>query len=117
LIKPVDVASGLADLPWHRDCAMGGHDYHCAGYAVGLPLTATGPEAGQLRVMAGSHRASLPVPALVDRYDPGLPVLELETQPGDVTVHVACLLHGTIPPRSIERTVVYTTFALEPLPA
>lgn len=116
LIKPVGVVEGISEFPWHRDCTMGGHDFGCAGYAIGLPLTATNDEAGQLCVVAGSHRASVPPPGLVDGYDSGLPVLALATEPGDLTVHVGCTLHMTKPPRSRERTVVYTTFALPPQP-
>jgi hypothetical protein len=112
LIKPVGVVSGLAEFPWHRDCSMGGHAYDCAGYAVGLPLTATGTDAGYLRVVAGSHRVSMPPPKQVAGYDADLPRIRLETEPGDLTVHVGCTLHGTRPPRSAERIVAYTTFSL-----
>jgi hypothetical protein len=112
LIKPVGVARGLADLPWHRDCSQGGHDFGCAGYAIGLPLSATGGDAGYLRVVAGSHRASMPPPGTVTSYDAALPTLEIATEPGDLTIHVSCTLHGTVPPASRDRTVVYTTFSL-----
>ena len=108
LIKPLGVVSGIAEFPWHRDCSLGGHDFRCAGYAIGLPLSATNEEAGQLRVAAGSHRASTPGPA-------DLPVVEINTQPGDLTIHVGCTLHGTRPPSTAERAVVYTSFGLLPL--
>ena len=114
LIKPLHVASGLTEFPWHRDCSMGGHAYHCAAYAVGLPLGATGGEAGHLRVVAGSHRVSTPPPGLIDGFDPALPVLAIETEPGDLTIHLGCTLHGTRPPRLAERIVAYTTFSLPP---
>lgn len=116
LVKPTGVQRGITDLPWHRDCAFGGHDYGCAGYAIGLPLGRTGPEAGHLRVVAGSHRASVPAPGAVPGYDADLPVVEVFTEPGDLTVHIGCILHGTVPPQSGERTVTYTTFSLPPLP-
>ena len=112
LIKPIRVTSGLTEFPWHRDCSMGGHAYHCAAYAIGLPLGATGSDAGYLRVVAGSHRVSTPPPGAVEGFDPALPVLALETEPGDLTIHLGCTLHGTRPPRSAERIVTYTTFSL-----
>jgi hypothetical protein len=112
LIKPLHVASGLTEFPWHRDCSMGGHAYHCAAYAVGLPLSRTGGDAGHLRVVAGSHRASTPAPGAVDGYDPALLVRAIETEPGDLTIHLGCTLHGTRPPRVAERIVAYTTFSL-----
>ncbi|HTU37271.1 MAG TPA: phytanoyl-CoA dioxygenase family protein [Acidimicrobiales bacterium] len=112
LIKPLDVASGLSEFPWHRDCSMGGHHFRCAGYAVGLPLTVTGADAGYLRVMPGSHRVSTPAPGLFDGFDPGLPVLPVETEPGDLTIHVSCILHGTKAPKTVERVVTYTTYSL-----
>jgi hypothetical protein len=114
LIKPLRVASGLTEFPWHRDCSMGGHAYHCAAYAIGLPLGATGGDAGYLRVVAGSHRVSTPPPGAVEGFDPALPVLAVETAPGDLTIHLGCTLHGTRPPRSAERIVTYTTFSLPP---
>ncbi len=112
LLKPVGVVEGIADFPWHRDCSFGGHDYHCAGYAVGLPLGATDADSGHLRVIAGSHRVSVPAPGLVDGYASGLPEVDLHTEPGDLTIHVGCVLHGTRPPRTRDRAVVYTTFSL-----
>ncbi len=112
LIKPVGTASGLSEFPWHRDCSMGGHAYHCAGYAIGLPLSATGGSDGFLRVVAGSNRASVPSPGLIEGFDSDLPVIAIETEPGDLTIHVGCTLHGTKPPRVRERSVTYTTYSL-----
>ena len=116
LVKPLDVEEGLADLPLHRDCSMGGCDYTCSAYAVGLPLSPTNDRYGHLRALAGSHRVSMPLPGTVPGYDPGLAFLDVLTEPGDITIHLSCVLHGTRPPSAHERTVVYTTFALEGLP-
>lgn len=104
--------SGLSEFPWHRDCSLGGHTYHCAGYAIGLPLAATGGDYGYLRVIAGSHRVSVPSPGLVKGFESDLPMLALDTQPGDLTIHVGCTLHSTKPPRTKERVVTYTTYSL-----
>jgi hypothetical protein len=116
LLKPLGVERGLTELPWHRDCSLGGHDYHCAAYAVGLPLTATSEERGHLRVVAGSHRAAYPPPGSAPGYESELPIVPVHTEPGDLTVHVGCTLHGTRPSPRWERSVAYTTFALGPLP-
>ncbi len=115
LIKPLNVVEGITEFPWHRDCSFGGHEFHCAGYAVGLPLSATDASAGQLRVVAGSHRVSVPPPGIVAGYESDLPVVELTTEPGDLTIHIGCVLHGTSAPRARPRTVVYTTFSLPEL--
>jgi len=55
---------------------------------------------------------STPPPGAVEGFDPALPVLAVETKPGDLTIHLGCTLHGTRPPRSAERIVTYTTFSL-----
>ena len=65
-----------------------------------------------LQVVAGSHRASVPPPGL--GYESGLPVVSLPTEPGDLTLHLPCTLHGTTTSVDLERTVVYTTFTLPP---
>lgn len=53
---------------------------------------------------------------LRDGFDTDLPLISLHTEPGDLTVHVGCILHGTRPPRTRDRTVVYTTSSLPDLP-
>ena len=112
LLKPVDVVRGLSEFPWHRDCTQGGCAYNCSDYTAGLPLHPTGGERGFLAVMAGSHRASMPAPGMIRGWRSDLPVVEVATEPGDLTVHLSCTLHMTEPPRSAPRTVVYTTWVL-----
>lgn len=109
LRKPVGVTEGLSDLPWHRDCDPGGHSYRCASLTMGLSLTPSGPDNGQLGVVAGSHRANMTLFDL-DRVD--LPRHHLSTEPGDVTVHLSCALHCATPPRHSERRVSYSSFQL-----
>src|SRR5207244_1450116 len=38
VIKVPGASSGLADLPWHRDCGMGGHPVKCPMLNVGIQL-------------------------------------------------------------------------------
>jgi hypothetical protein len=62
--------------------------------------------------VAGSHRA-LVWPAFV-RRDNDLPIVDLPTLTGDVTMHLSCTLHMAQPPVERERRVLYTGFRLPP---
>jgi hypothetical protein len=110
LVKPLGVVEGISDVPWHKDCSLGSHSYRCCSLTVGISVTGAGAGSGQLRVVAGSHRA-LVQPAFV-RHDLDLPQLDLPTGTGDVTVHCSCTLHMSEPPVQRERRVLYTDFAL-----
>ncbi len=110
LVKPVGVTEGISDLPWHKDCALGMHSYACQSITCGVSVTASGPDNGQLGVVAGSHRVNIPLMDLAPDLD--LPVLYLSTEPGDVTVHLSCTLHCATPPQHSERRVTYTGFRL-----
>ncbi|KUH97611.1 hypothetical protein AU190_13030 [Mycolicibacterium acapulense] len=111
LFKPLGVTRGISDVPWHKDCALGRHSYDCCGLTVGISVTAGGATSGQLRVVAGSHRALVwPAPSLQPGLD--LPVVDLATETGDVTVHLSCTLHMAQPPVDRDRRVMYTSFSL-----
>jgi hypothetical protein len=110
LVKPIGIVEGISDVPWHKDCSLGSHSYRCCSLTVGISVTGADAESGQLRVVAGSHRALIQ-PAFV-RRDLDLPQLELPTTTGDVTVHLSCTLHMAQPPVSRERRVLYTDFSL-----
>jgi hypothetical protein len=112
LVKPLGVVKGLSDLPWHRDCSLGRHSYKCCSVTVGVAVTEGGPTSGQLRVVAGSHRAN--VPATGVRRDLDLPIVALPTDPGDLTVHLSCTLHEATAPTERPRKVLYTQFTLPP---
>src|SRR4029453_3040276 len=58
LAKPVGVATGISDVPWPRDCSLGGHPYKCGGTVVGISVTGGTEQTGLLRAVAGSHRAA-----------------------------------------------------------
>jgi hypothetical protein len=113
LFKPIGVSEGISDVPWHKDCSLGRHSYECCSLTVGISVIGADETSGQLRVIAGSHRA-LVWPALL-RRDNDLPELGLPTQTGDVTVHLSCTLHMAQPPVERERKVLYTGFRLPPL--
>lgn len=113
LFKPFDVVEGISDLPWHKDCALGRHSYDCCSMTVGISVTGADAVSGQLRVVAGSHRA-LMWPSLHEENGSDLPVVPLPTRTGDVTVHLSCTLHQSVPPVERERRVMYTGFRLPP---
>jgi hypothetical protein len=110
LVKPIGVVEGISDVPWHKDCSLGMHSFRCCGLTVGISVTGADARSGQLRVVAGSHRA-LVQPAFV-RSESDLPVVDLPTSTGDVTVHCSCTLHMSQPPVERERRVAYTGFGL-----
>lgn len=105
VIKNPDVVEGLSDLPWHRDCGMGGHPVICPGINVGIQLDPATEENGRLRFLAASHRSSshMPSPKDLER----LPVQGVTTERGDLTLHFGHVLHEAPPPNghlgSLER--------------
>ena len=110
LVKPIGVVAGISDVPWHKDCSLGSHSYRCCSMTVGISVTGADASSGQLRVVAGSHRALIQ-PAFV-RRGLDLPQVDLPTRTGDVTVHLSCTLHMSQPPETRERRVMYTDFSL-----
>src|SRR5262249_11024932 len=87
------------------DCALGRHSYDCCGMTVGISVTGADSRSGQLRAVAGSHRALMwPSDHREDRSD--LPAVDLPTGTGDVTVHLSCTLHSSQPPVELERRVL-----------
>ena len=110
LVKPIGVVEGISDLPWHKDCSLGRHSYDCSSMTVGISVTGADSRSGQLAVVAGSHRANLQPNFLHPYLD--LPIIDLPTKTGDVTVHLSCTLHMSHPPIERERRVMYTSFVL-----
>jgi hypothetical protein len=109
VIKRPGADSGLADLPWHQDCGLGGHPVLCPSIAVGIQLDPATAETGQLHFLAGSHLGSAHQlrASDVDR----LPTVAVDTEVGDVTVHHTHVLHAAPPPtaRGIGRRALYVT--------
>ena len=101
LVKPLDIRTGLSDLPWHKDCGQGGHSYVCCGMTVGISVTGADRRSGALGVAPGSHRANVQTAG----FDPSLdiPPVKLETRTGDVTVHGSDTLHRAHQPTSRPR--------------
>ncbi len=114
LVKPLRIARGLSDLPWHKDCGQGLHSYTCSGLTVGISVTGADRRSGALGVIPGSHRANTESAMRSPLLD--LEPIMLETATGDVTVHCSDTLHRAHAPTEQPRKVVYTGIPLRPLP-
>jgi hypothetical protein len=110
VIKNPGVSAGLSDLPWHRDCGLGGHALLCPGLNMGIQLDRADAANGQLWFLPGSHRHGGP---LGDPSADGYPTVAIDTEPGDVTVHFGHVLHAAPPPSAADagRRVVYVGFS------
>lgn len=118
VVKNPDVVDGLSDLPWHRDCGLGGHPITCPTVNVGLQLDAATAASGRLHVVPGSWRFSC------HRADLGRAAsIAIDTEPGDCTVHFGDVMHAAPPPTGSGpgRRALYTTWmparAYERIPA
>ena len=112
VIKVPGSSGGLADLPWHRDCGMGGHPVKCPMLNVGIQLDPATPR----------QRTAADDPGLAPRHLPaaGRPRgaaasrrRARTTEPGDVTVHFGHTLHAAPPPEDPHasgRRALYLSF-------
>jgi hypothetical protein len=110
-IKHADVVKGNGDLWWHVDDGIGGAPVMNPLIQAGVQLDHADAANGQLLLMAGSHRYNKHA---VDWGAEGeLPVVALETEPGDLTLHFGDTMHSTPPPTSPDagRRVLYYKFA------
>jgi ectoine hydroxylase-related dioxygenase (phytanoyl-CoA dioxygenase family) len=109
ILKVPGVTSGLADYPWHVDCGLGLHPIICPSVQVGIQLDPATPDSGQLYMLAGSWRFSCRQGTATSYAD--LPVVALETEPGDCTVHFGHCLHAAPPPGGKQgRRTIYVGF-------
>jgi len=110
VIKHAGVSEGLADLPWHRDCGLGGHRVKCPNMQIGIQLERADADSGCLQFLAGSSGCS--VHRLdVDRQS-DLPIVAITAEPGDCTLHFGDTLHAAPPPRAPGRgrRTLYSSF-------
>ena len=60
LFKPLGVTQGISDVPWHKDCSLGGHSYRCCSLTVGISVTGadatSGGDVGWFRVRSLEDR-------------------------------------------------------------
>jgi hypothetical protein len=96
LWKRPRMREGLGDLPWHRDCGMGGHAALCPILIVSVYLTPATPETGELRMLPGSwSRGCGPIDAGHPRAPRGV---SFAAAPGDVSLHYGDTMHAAPPP-------------------
>jgi len=110
-IKNAGVVKGNGDLAWHVDDGIGGHHVMCPLIQVGVQLDHANAANGQLLLLAGSHRYTKHWIAWGDEGD--LPVVALDTEPGDLTLHYGDTMHSTPAPTAPDagRRVLYYKFA------
>jgi hypothetical protein len=109
LIKVPGKTQGLSNIPWHQDCGMGGHSTFCPSISIGIQLTGSNPETGNLLMVPGSQGQALHVDWHKRLAD--APVVEVDTEPGDVTVHVQDVMHASPRPTGAGgRRTMYVTF-------
>lgn len=109
LLKVPGRTTGLSNIPWHQDCGMGGHSIYCPSVAVGIQITGSDAGRGNLLIVPGSHGQTLHYD-WKDRY-PVAPVVAVDTEPGDVTLHIADVMHASPEPTAQGwRRTMYVTF-------
>lgn len=97
LFKNPDMEEGLSDLPWHRDCGMGGHAAMCPTLVMSIYLSPANRETGELRMLPGSWRGSY---GFFEADDPKAPAgIALDARPGDVSLHYGDIMHAAPAPR------------------
>ncbi|MDP3712009.1 MAG: phytanoyl-CoA dioxygenase family protein [Mycobacteriales bacterium] len=109
LIKVPGETRGLSNIPWHQDCGMGGHAVICPAVSLGIQLTGSSAETGNLLAVPGSQGQTLHYQWSTQS---DLPVVEINTEPGDVTVHIQDVMHASPAPtgRGGRRTMYVTHY-------
>ncbi len=111
LIKPAGELHGLANIPWHQDCGMGGHSLMCPAVGIGIQLTGADAQQSQFVGIAGSHGMTAH-PLLTEEDLARMPLVPVDTNPGDVTLHITDVIHASPPPAGDggRRTLYLTAF-------
>ena len=109
IYKNPDMVEGLGDIPWHRDCGMGGHAVMCPVLIASVYLTEATPETGELVMLPGSHRASY---TTIHPSHPEAPRgAHFHARPGDVSLHYGDTMHAA-PPPTARSGAAYRTSAI-----
>lgn len=109
LLKVPGKTKGLSNIPYHQDCGMGGHAILCPAVSIGIQLTGSNADTGNLTVVPGSHGQTMHYNWQQRLSD--VPVVAVDTQPGDVTVHVQDVMHASPKPTGAGgRRTMYVTY-------
>jgi hypothetical protein len=113
IYKQPAMVEGLSNLPWHRDCGMGGHALVCPVLIASVFLTESNPETGDLCMLPGSWNGTAPY---VEPDHPRAPQgVRLKASPGDVSLHYGDTMHAAPAPadsgRSSYRISAVTAYA------
>lgn len=100
IFKTPEMRRGLSDLPWHRDCGMGGHPVMCPLINASVHLTQVSAATGDLRAIPGSFAGSI---AEIDGAMSENAGISLAARAGDVTLHYGDVLHCAPPPTDRSR--------------
>jgi ectoine hydroxylase-related dioxygenase (phytanoyl-CoA dioxygenase family) len=96
IYKNPDMKEGLSDLPWHRDCGMGGHAIMCPVMIVSIFLNESSERTGNLRFLPGSWQGSC---RFIDaRHEAAPEGIRVDAGPGDLTLHYGDVMHAAPPP-------------------
>ena len=96
IFKNPAMTEGLSDIPWHRDCGMGGHAVTCPILIASVFLTPASPETGELKMLPGSWEGTC---GYMDPSDPSAPRgASFAAKPGDVSLHYGDVMHAAPPP-------------------
>jgi hypothetical protein len=100
IYKNPGIREGLSDLPWHRDCGMGGHSLMCPLVIASVYLTPATPETGELRFLPGSAGRTC---GFIEADDERAPrSAGFAAQPGDVSIHFGDVMHAAPPPKRLD---------------
>ena len=105
IYKTPQMKEGLSDLPWHRDCGMGGHAVMCPANNFSIYLHDATPESGELRFMPGSHTC-----IYGNEFSGRNLGISVAAKAGSITLHATDVMHMAPPPLS--KTGPYRTSVL-----
>jgi hypothetical protein len=96
IYKNPAMKEGLSDIPWHRDCGMGGHSVMCPVLICSAFLTPASPATGELVFLPGSWQRTFGFLEATDARAPR--GAHFAAEPGDVSVHYGDVMHAAPPP-------------------
>jgi ectoine hydroxylase-related dioxygenase (phytanoyl-CoA dioxygenase family) len=109
IYKNPGITEGLSDLPWHRDCGLGGHALMCPLLICSTFLTPVNPDVGDLVFLPGSHRTSC---GYMDPTVAPTNAVHVVAEPGDLSLHYSDLMHAAPPLATTTASRATTRFSI-----